>query len=133
MKNKRNIIEEKIEKVINKIKEIGGENIRFIMLYGSLIENRYTKLSDIDIAVYFKGNEKERFNFRMKILGRVGDEFDIQVFQDLPIYIQKEIISNGKMLEYENFEETFDIFMKTIRDYEHFKPRMDMYFSQLGE
>ena len=91
-----------------------------------------TDLSDIDIAVFYDGDKDERFTFRMKISGRVKDDIDIHTFQDLPIYIRKEIISRGKMIFYKGYDRIFDIFMETIREFEDFKPRLDMYYSGLG-
>ena len=121
-----------ISGVIEKIKTIGGDNVRFIILYGSAAKGEMTELSDIDLAVFYKGDKKERFDFRVKVLGRVGDEFDIQTFQDLPLYIRKDIASSGKVIDYKGYMEIFRIFMRTIRDFEHFKPRLDMYYSGLG-
>jgi len=121
-----------ISAVAEKIKTIGGDKVRFIILYGSKAREEMTELSDIDLAVYFDGDKKERFDFRVKVLGRVGDEFDIQTFQDLPLYIRKDIASSGKVIDYKGYMEIFRIFMRTIRDFEHFKPRLDMYYSGLG-
>ena len=121
-----------ISAVAEKIKTIGGDKVRFIILYGSKAREEMTELSDIDLAVYYDGDKKERFDFRVKILGRVGDEFDIQTFQDLPLYIRKDIASSGKVIDYKGYMEIFSIFMRTIRDFEHFKPRLDMYYSGLG-
>ncbi|MHA1379082.1 MAG: nucleotidyltransferase domain-containing protein [Candidatus Helarchaeota archaeon] len=80
------------------MRKIGKEKVRFVILYGSIVKSKNTSLSDIDFAVFFKGNKVERFNFRKKILGRVGGKNDIQIFQDLPLYIRKDIITNGKIL-----------------------------------
>lgn len=121
-----------IEHTIELIKKIGGKKVHFIALYGSTAIGKYTNLSDIDIAVFYEGNNDERFKFRMKILGRVKDDFDIQTFQDLPVYIRKEIISHGKMIYFREYDRIFDIFMHTIREFEDFKPRLDMYYSSLG-
>ncbi len=121
-----------ISAVAEKIKTIGGDKVRFIILYGSKAREEMTELSDIDLAVYYDGDKKERFDFRVKVLGRVGDEFDIQTFQDLPLYIRKDIASSGKVIDYKGYMEIFRIFMRTIRDFEHFKPRLDMYYSGLG-
>lgn len=121
-----------ISAVADKIKNIGGDKVRFIVLYGSKAREEMTELSDIDLAVYYDGDKKERFDFRVKVLGRVGDEFDIQTFQDLPLYIRKDIASSGKVIDYKVYMEIFRIFMRTIRDFEHFKPRLDMYYSGLG-
>ncbi len=137
--NESDIIKQPLPKVENKvyttIKKIentdGWEKVKFIILYGSVTNDRFTSLSDIDLAVFYDGNKDERFNFRVHILGRVGDGFDIQTFQDLPVYIKMEIISHGQILYYRDYSEVFDIFMQTIKDYRDFKPRLDIYYAGL--
>ena len=121
-----------ISSVITKIKDIGGANIRFIVLYGSAAKGENTRLSDIDITVYYDGGKKERFDFRVKILGRVNSKYDIQTFQDLPLYIQNEILSTGEVIYYRDYKDIFNIFMKTIREFEDFKPRLELYYSSMG-
>ncbi|MBU3966834.1 MAG: nucleotidyltransferase domain-containing protein [Euryarchaeota archaeon] len=118
--------------VINKIKAIGGDKVRFVVLYGSAAKGKLTKLSDVDLAVFYNGDKGKRFEFRKKILGRVSNEFDIQIFQDLPLYVQKDIISTGKVICSVDYRETFEIFMKVIRGFEDFKPRLELYYSGLG-
>ena len=124
---------EDVYSVVNQIKKIGKEKIKFIILYGSVVECNQTPLSDIDLAVYYEGSKEERFKFRMEILGNVNDKFDIQTFQDLPLYIRKEIISHGEILYQKNYSEIFDIFIKTIKSFGDFKPRLDIYYSGLEE
>ena len=122
---------ENVSSIVNLIKKIGGEKIKFVILYGSTVEGKQTPLSDVDIAVYYEGSKKERFKFRMEVLGSVNDKFDIQTFQDLPLYIRKEIISHGKILYQKSHSEIFDIFIKTIKSFGDFKPRLDIYYSGL--
>ena len=123
---------EDIRSVIDQIKKIGGKQIKFIILYGSFVEGNQTPLSDIDIAVYYEGSKEKRFRFRKQILGRVNDKFDIQTFQDLPLYIRKEVISHGKVIYQKNYSEILDIFLCTIREFGDFKPRLDIYYAGLG-
>ena len=126
-----NTTKQEIQSVANKIKKIGGKKVKFIILYGSFVEEKQTPLSDIDIAVYYDDSRQERFKFRMQLLGSFNDKFDIQIFQDLPLYIQKEIISSGKILYQKSHSEIFDIFFKTIKNFGDFKPRLDIYYSNL--
>ena len=121
-----------ISDVITKIKDIGGDSIKFIVLYGSAAKGKSTKLSDIDIAVFHSGDKRDRFQFRLKILGRIGTKFDIQTYQDLPLYIQNEILSSGDVLYFSDYTEIFNTFMKTIREFEDFKPRLELYYSNMG-
>ncbi len=122
---------ENVSPVVNLIKKIGGEKIKFVILYGSVVEGKQTPLSDVDIAVYYEGNKEERFKFRMEVLGSVNDKFDIQTFRDLPLYIRNEIISHGKILYQKSYSEIFDVFIKTIKSFGDFKPRLDIYYSGL--
>ena len=124
-------IKQKVSDVCKSIKDLGGDNVGFIILYGSAVKENMSSLSDIDIAVFYKGDKGERFQFRMKILGRVSNIFDIQTFQDLPLYIQKDIMSTGDIIYYRDHTELFDINWKTIREYEDFKPHLDLYYSSL--
>jgi len=126
-------MEKSISEIIDRILEIGGEKIGFISLYGSAAKGKMTALSDIDIAVFFDGDKQDRFAFRVKILGRCSNIFDIQTFQDLPLYIQNDILSNGRVIYSRDFEQTFNIFMNTIRQFGDFKPRLDIYYAGLGE
>jgi predicted nucleotidyltransferase len=125
-------LEPDISDVITKIKDIGGDSINFIILYGSAARGRSTNLSDIDIAVFHSGDKRERFQFRVKILGRIGNKFDIQTYQDLPLYIQNEILSSGEVIYFSDYTEIFNTFMKTIREFEDFKPRLELYYSNMG-
>lgn len=128
----KTVLEQSMSDAINKIKAIGGDKVRFVVLYGSAAKGKLTKLSDIDIAVFYNGDKNERFEFRKKILGRVSNEFDIQIFQDIPLYMQKDILSTGKVIYFVNYLETFEIFMEVIRRFEDFKPRLEVYYSGLG-
>ena len=126
------LAEENIGRVIGRIRELGGDRIAFIALYGSVTKNRDTPLSDIDLAVFYEGNKEERFKFRMSVLGRTGDEFDVQIYQDLPLYIQKEVISYGKLLYYKEYNVVFDIYINVMKNFDDFKRHLNLYLSYLG-
>ncbi|MBI5392979.1 nucleotidyltransferase domain-containing protein [Candidatus Woesearchaeota archaeon] len=55
--------------------------IQFIVLFGSVATGKNNKLSDIDIAIYYDDNKKERFAFRMKALGEFSDKVDLEAFE----------------------------------------------------
>ncbi len=82
------ILDDKLRKEIDKI-----------LLFGSIIENKMTVRSDIDIAVVFKKiGLKEATTFRIRVSGRVDDKVDVQVFNVLPEKIKKEIRKKYKVL-----------------------------------
>ena len=96
-----------IKKIIKEAKDVilndsVSKNIKQILLFGSVVENKLTLMSDIDIAVVFgKINLKEATKFRIRVSGRLTDKLDIQVFNILPQKIRKEILKKHRVL-YEN-------------------------------
>ena len=93
-----------IKKMTEEAKEVILNDILFrkikeILLFGSIIENKFTFKSDIDIAVKFdKITIKESSLFRKRILGKVNQKVDVQVYNHLPSKIKKEINNKGKVL-----------------------------------
>ncbi|HLC56515.1 MAG TPA: nucleotidyltransferase domain-containing protein [Candidatus Nanoarchaeia archaeon] len=93
-----------IKKLIEQTKEIISQNrlffrIKRIILFGSVIENKLTLSSDIDIAVEFTNiNKEEASKFRREILGKASEKIDIQIYNVLPDKLRKEINDKGKIL-----------------------------------
>ena len=79
-------ISEKIDRAVQKIKSLGGDKVRFILLYGSASVGRMKEDSDIDICVYYDGADASEF--RLKVLTDLFyDIYDIKIFQQLPYHI----------------------------------------------
>lgn len=117
------MMDEKIRAAAETIKKLDREGrVQFIILYGSHASGKHDKLSDIDLAVGYAGDRRQRFNFRIKVLGELGDEFDVQIFQDLPLYIRMEVLK-GKALYVRDLKASSELALETIRDFEFFKPR----------
>jgi len=93
-----------IKRMTEEAKDIILDDILFgrikrIVLYGSVMENEMTFSSDIDIAIEFSDiNLKEATIFRKRILGKMNQRIDIQVYNFLPEKIKKEIELKGKTL-----------------------------------
>lgn len=102
--------------------------IRFILLFGSVAKKTNTKLSDIDIAVFYEGNARERVEFRIKACGALPDMVDVQIFQDLPLYVQTEVLA-GQLLYCTNRKKLMDTAFKVIADYEDFEPIYQHYIN----
>ncbi len=68
------------------------KRIEEIILYGSVMENKLTLKSDIDIVVKFDNiSLKEATLFRKRISGKVDKKVDVQVYNCLPKKIKMEI------------------------------------------
>ena len=120
--------ENKLKIIIKRLRELDTDKkIKFIVLFGSHANGYANSKSDIDLAIYYDSDKKSRAKFRIKVLGKLTDSYDIQIFQDLPLYVRIEVLK-GKVLYNNIYQDTFDIYMDTINEYERFKPRLDMYY-----
>mgnify|MGYP006277136931 CR=1 FL=1 len=111
-----------INNAVHTIKEIGGSKVKFIILYGSVAANTQTNDSDIDITVFYDADERNRFQFRIKVLGQLSDDFDVTIFQDLPLYVQREVFK-GKVLYASDLTFVYEINRRTYQEFEDFKHR----------
>ena len=112
-------LSDKIDRAVSRIRSLGGEKIRFIILYGSAVQGGRKDDSDIDICVYYDGDDASEF--RLKVLSDLFDDiYDIKIFQQLPLPLRKEVLK-GRVL--------YDKAYETVKEFESFKPR---YYDYLG-
>ncbi len=96
------------------------DRVKFAILFGSYSYGKENKLSDIDFAVYYDGNYDKRYEFRKEILGKLPENFDVQIFQDLPLYIRIEVLK-GEIIYSENIRFAYDMAYETIKVFNNFK------------
>jgi predicted nucleotidyltransferase len=100
--------------------------VKFVFLFGSYSQDKENKMSDIDFAIYYEGSEDERYNFRKEILGKLSDNFDVHVFQDLPLYIRIKVLS-AKLIYSKNIKFVYNVAYQTIKDFDRFKKYYQSY------
>ncbi len=125
------MIDNLVSEALEKIKKLEGfENVEFIILYGSSLKSEMREGSDIDLCIYFNGSLEEAGVFRFKALSEVANDlFDIQIFENLPLYVQIEVLG-GKILYVKNLTFLYGVAYKTIREFEDFKPRFYDYINE---
>ena len=100
----------------------------FVMLYGSVSKGQDTPLSDVDVCISFNLPLVKRMKCRIKLLGLLSDKYDIQIFEDLPLYVQKEVLQ-GRVIYCKNEEKLVQVALGTIREYEQFKKIYEYYIA----
>ena len=118
---------EKINLAVQKIKSLGGDKIRFIILYGSACEGRMNEDSDIDICLYY--DDADASQFRLKVLSEFFDDvYDIKIFQQLPLPLRMHVLK-GRVLCSDDTPFMYDKAYETIKEFESFKRG---YYDHLG-
>lgn len=83
-------------KFLKKYKEVHS-----VLLYGSYAKNKQTQRSDIDICVVAPEcrNIQDYSSLLRKIWGKVDTKnYDIRLFEELPLYIKISVINNHKII-----------------------------------
>lgn len=107
------------------------EEILAIVLFGSSARRENVKNSDIDICLILKPNQyppKYLSNKKFDYLKRF--DLDIHIFQQLPLYIRKRVIKEGKILFCRNEEELYEIAFNMIQEFNDFE---HIYYDYLKE
>ncbi len=84
---------DKYKEVLNKISKI--DDVLAIFIFGSYITKKNNKLSDLDVSVLIKDNSNK--NIQEEILSYSNKDLDINIFNNLPIYLKYKIITEGKV------------------------------------
>ncbi|MBS3116566.1 nucleotidyltransferase domain-containing protein [Candidatus Woesearchaeota archaeon] len=115
-----------ISNVTKKLLKIDTKKkIKFIFLFGSYARNKANLLSDLDIAIYYDGNNKERFHFRLKALNQLIDSVDVQMFQDLPLLLQHEVLE-GTILFVRDEPLLYNEALRIIKEFNYFERVFDI-------
>lgn len=98
------------------------EEILAIVLFGSTARQENFKNSDTDICLILKPNQyspkylsNKKFDYLKKFY------LDIQIFQQLPIYIRKRVIKEGKILFCRDEDEIYKIAFNMIQEFNDFE------------
>lgn len=105
-----------VENVVSRAKK--DAEIIGVMLYGSVLQN--SNYNDIDIALFLKKtlSSKQMYEKRLNFLANAAEKMDIQIYNLLPLPVQKEVLAGTTLYE---TEEMYDLAYRTIREYEDFE------------
>jgi predicted nucleotidyltransferase len=107
-----------LNKFIKKAKE--DKDILAVLLFGSSVSKK--QFRDIDVCLVLIGKQSNLKMSKKKLeYQKISDKADVQIFQQLPLYVQKEIIKNNKPLLIKDYETLFDMVRKTNQRFEDYK------------
>lgn len=128
---------QKLDKILSQAKD--DEDILAVMLYGSRVREmeEVTPSSDLDICLVLDPGENHNkrpertvspSRKKLDYLSKIDPGMvDLQVFQQLPIYIKKRILEEGQLKYCRDKDRLYELAYRTIQEYEDFVPRMNEY------
>lgn len=119
------ILPEEFRNKIQKDKEVLA-----VIIYGSYARGEKYRDIDISIVLNKKLSNIEMSKKRLKYISFMFEKFDIQVFQQLPLYIRKRILKEGKIIICKDEDALYNIAFSTIEEFESYKK---IYYNYLEE
>lgn len=103
-----------------------------IAIFGSYA--RGEPYRDIDICIFLVPGKFTALELSEKKLeyAPASEKYDVQIFQQLPLYIRKRILKDGKILYCRDEDLLYDAYFGTLRDYIHFEPIYEGYLEAVA-
>jgi uncharacterized protein len=125
----RKISEELLGKGLDRLlrKAEGDTSVCAVILFGSVAKGVSTSLSDIDVCLVL--NETlDSLPMSLKKLEYLSlADYDVSIFQQLPLYIRRRVIEEGDVLLCSGEDRLYELVFKTIKEFGDFKPIYDRY------
>ena len=116
---------QQIKKILQKTKR--DKEVIAVLIFGSSLKNKYYKDIDICLVLNKKHSNLKIYEKRLNLLKELPDNFDIQIFQQLPIYIKIEILKEMKILLCKDYDSLYEIAFQTIKEFDDFKEIYENY------
>jgi len=109
----------RIDKLVKIAKQDTG--VLAVFLFGSAARGDYHQASDVDICLILKSDRRTPLELSRKRLEYLKlSVLDVQIFQQLPLYIKIRVIKEGKNLFSADEDALYQLVFDTIGEFEDF-------------
>ncbi len=105
-------VSKELQKVIDELKK--HPKVVAAVLFGSWARDEQTPLSDIDVAVFLKDPTPDD---EADVGSMYSDDIDLVLFHRLPLYIQFEVLRDGKEIFVKDRQAFDEMIVKTLLRY----------------
>lgn len=124
--------EARLEKLLALVRQ--DEDVLAVFLFGSSAREEQSHLSDIDLCLVLvpKPTPFEPVELLHKRLDYLKDfTFDIQIFQQLPLYVRRRILKEGQILFVRHEALLYELAFRTAQAFEDFRPIYLRYLEEM--
>lgn len=124
-KNIEDILGKGLDRLLQQVRV--DMNVCAVFLFGSFAKGISNSLSDVDVCIVLndKLDDLTMSHKKLEYLSLV--DYDISIFQQLPLYIRQRVIREGRVLFCGNEDRLYELVFKTIKEFKDFKPIYDEY------
>jgi uncharacterized protein len=111
----------------------GDRDVLAVMLYGSQARGDAAPGSDTDICLVLDDAPRSPLALSQKKLAYLAlGDLDVQVFQQLPLYVRQRVLAEGRVLHAKDVGGLYDVAFRTVREFENFRHEYDEYLQVIA-
>jgi predicted nucleotidyltransferase len=108
-------------------------DILAVMLYGSAARGDASAASDVDVCLLLTPARRTATQMSAKRLEYLAEvDLDVQVFQQLPVYIRQRVLKDGRLLFVRDEDRLYELAFRTVQAFEDFRPRYQAYLNEVA-
>jgi predicted nucleotidyltransferase len=104
-----------------------------VILYGSAARGKASATSDVDVSLVLTPERRTSAQMTAKRLEYLQEvDLDVQVFQQLPLYIRQRVLKENRILFVRDEDELYELAFRTVQAFEDFRPRYQAYLNEVS-
>lgn len=123
--------EKVLEGLIHRVEQ--DAEVLAVILFGSRVRGEATEASDTDVCLVLPDRRYAPLHLSRKKLEylKIGG-LDIQIYQQLPLYIRHRVIKEGTIIYVRDEEGLYELAFRTAQAFEDFRHRYYSYLQQVA-
>ena len=111
----------------------GDQDILAVLLFGSTARGEQHAASDLDVCLVLQPGAYQQFALTEKRLQYLAafPLVDVQIFQELPLYIRRRILKEGHVLFCRDDDALYTLALRTVQAFEDFQPLYQRYLEAI--
>jgi len=123
--------DKQLAQLLSKVQE--DSEILAVLLFGSTARGEQTVASDVDVCLFLQPKKYDPLALSHKKLAYLqGNDLDVHVFQQLPLYIRQRVLKEGKVLFARDLDALYALAFRTVQEFEDFKPVYRTYLAEVA-
>ena len=112
---------------------VDDADVLAVILYGSAARGEASATSDVDICLVLVPERHSAAHMSAKRLAYLAEvDLDVQVFQQLPLYIRQRVLKEGRVLLVRDEDRLYDTAFRTVQAFEDVRPRYQAYLNEVA-
>jgi len=120
-----------LDRLLNRVRD--DRDILAVILFGSVARGDHSPKSDLDVCLVLQPQKyPPAVLSRKKLVYLKGSDLDVHIFQQLPLYIRKRVLKEGKVLFERDTDALYEVAFRTAQAFEDFKPIYRAYLAEVA-